>query len=213
MSASPSPWRLFHEALASPRGLGRRSLLALLGIVMGYSSVIAMLNVGSNATGEAMSIFKDVGTDVLVVQFSFAPQAPTPISAPLGTESLFRDVTSLGHLAVLGLYSVPMAFYGCTSNVSTVGASAGLAIAAGLRPREGRFPSYLDDHDIRMVVGVTIAGTLGTPSDPLHLGEQLMINDYLLRMTGILQPQISAALLLFVANDSLFVPVPGMSRL
>ncbi|HCE5456591.1 TPA: ABC transporter permease, partial [Pseudomonas aeruginosa] len=50
MSASPSPRQLLHEALASLRGLGRRSLLALLGIVMGCSSVIAMLNIGSNAT-------------------------------------------------------------------------------------------------------------------------------------------------------------------
>lgn len=72
MSASPSPRQLLHEALASLRGLGRRSLLALLGIVMGCSSVIAMLNIGSNATDEAMSIFKDMGTDTLVVQFPFA---------------------------------------------------------------------------------------------------------------------------------------------
>ncbi|MEM8175956.1 hypothetical protein Q4R57_20265, partial [Morganella morganii] len=42
---SPSPRQLLHEALASLRGLGRRSLLALLGIVMGCSSVIAMLNI------------------------------------------------------------------------------------------------------------------------------------------------------------------------
>ncbi|EIU2923952.1 ABC transporter permease, partial [Pseudomonas aeruginosa] len=101
MSASPSPRQLLHEALASLRGLGRRSLLALLGIVMGCSSVIAMLNIGSNATDEAMSIFKDMGTDTLVVQFPFAPQAPMPMPASLDTEPLLRDVAGLEHLAAL----------------------------------------------------------------------------------------------------------------
>lgn len=204
MSSSPSPRQLLHEALASLRGLGRRSLLALLGIVMGCSSVIAMLNIGSNATDEAMSIFKDMGTDTLVVQFPFAPQAPMP---------LLRDVAGLEHLAALGLYSAPVTFHGRTSNASIVGASAGLAAAARLRLREGRFLSRFDDHDTYVVVGATIAEALGAPGDPLRLGEQLTVNDYLFRVIGILQPQASAALLPFAANDSLFVPAPGMPRL
>ncbi len=213
MSASPSPRQLLHEALASLRGLGRRSLLALLGIVMGCSSVIAMLNIGSNATDEAMSIFKDMGTDTLVVQFPFAPQAPMPMPASLDTEPLLRDVAGLEHLAALGLYSAPVTFHGRTSNASIVGASAGLAAAARLRLREGRFLSRFDDHDTYVVVGATIAEALGAPGDPLRLGEQLTVNDYLFRVVGILQPQASAALLPFAANDSLFVPAPGMPRL
>ncbi|EJS3675419.1 TPA: ABC transporter permease, partial [Pseudomonas aeruginosa] len=213
MSASPSPRQLLHEALASLRGLGRRSLLALLGIVMGCSSVIAMLNIGSNATDEAMSIFKDMGTDTLVVQFPFAPQAPMPMPASLDTEPLLRDVAGLEHLAALGLYSAPVTFHGRTSNASIVGASAGLAAAARLRLREGRFLSRFDDHDTYVVVGATIAEALGAPGDPLRLGEQLTVNDYLFRVIGILQPQASAALLPFAANDSLFVPAPGMPRL
>ncbi|TEF02455.1 ABC transporter permease [Pseudomonas aeruginosa] len=213
MSASPSPRQLLHEALASLRGLGRRSLLALLGIVMGCSSVIAMLNIGSNATDEAMSIFKDMGTDTLVVQFPFAPQAPMPMPASLDTEPLLRDVVGLEHLAALGLYSAPVTFHGRTSNASIVGASAGLAAAARLRLREGRFLSRFDDHDTYVVVGATIAEALGAPGDPLRLGEQLTVNDYLFRVIGILQPQASAALLPFAANDSLFVPAPGMPRL
>ncbi|CDO79239.1 putative permease of ABC transporter [Pseudomonas aeruginosa] len=180
---------------------------------MGCSSVIAMLNIGSNATDEAMSIFKDMGTDTLVVQFPFAPQAPMPMPASLDTEPLLRDVAGLEHLAALGLYSAPVTFHGRTSNASIVGASAGLAAAARLRLREGRFLSRFDDHDTYVVVGATIAEALGAPGDPLRLGEQLTVNDYLFRVVGILQPQASAALLPFAANDSLFVPAPGMPRL
>lgn len=84
-----------------------------------------------------------------------------PMPASLDTEPLLRDVAGLEHLAALGLYSAPVTFHGRTSNASIVGASAGLAAAARLRLREGRFLSRFDDHDTYVVVGATIAEALG----------------------------------------------------
>ncbi len=42
----PSPFQLLTESIHSLRLLGRRSLLALLGIVVGSASIIALLNIG-----------------------------------------------------------------------------------------------------------------------------------------------------------------------
>lgn len=64
-----------------------------------------------------------------------------------------------------------------------------------------------------MVVGATAAETPGVSDDSLRLGEQLAVNDYLLRVIGIPQPQASVALLSFAANDSSFVLAPSMLRL
>ena len=41
--------QLLHEAFVSLRTLGKRSILALLGIVIGSSSVVALINIGHNA--------------------------------------------------------------------------------------------------------------------------------------------------------------------
>ncbi|MFN2739080.1 ABC transporter permease, partial [Escherichia coli] len=87
------------------------------------------------------------------------------------TEPLLPDVAGLEHLGVLGLCPAPLTFHGRTSNASIVGASAGLAAAARLRLREGRFLSRFDDHDTYVVVGARIAEALGAPGDPLRLGE------------------------------------------
>ena len=61
--------QLLHEAFVSLRTLGKRSVLALLGIVIGSSSVVALINIGHNAAVDAAMIFKDMGTDTLVAQF------------------------------------------------------------------------------------------------------------------------------------------------
>lgn len=61
--------QLLHEAFVSLRTLGKRSILALLGIVIGSSSVVALINIGNNAAVDAAMIFKDMGTDTLIAQF------------------------------------------------------------------------------------------------------------------------------------------------
>ncbi|TBU96781.1 ABC transporter permease, partial [Stutzerimonas kirkiae] len=57
------------ESLDSLRRLGRRAMLALLGIAVGCAAVIALLNIGHNAANEAISTFKGLGTNTLVATF------------------------------------------------------------------------------------------------------------------------------------------------
>ena len=47
-----------------------RSLLAMLGIVVGSGAVVALLSCGHMATDEALSHFKSLGTDVIALGVS-----------------------------------------------------------------------------------------------------------------------------------------------
>ena len=49
------------DALDSFRTLSRRSALALLGIVIGSASIVAIINIGHNAGLDAASIFQGMG--------------------------------------------------------------------------------------------------------------------------------------------------------
>ena len=51
---------LAYEAVANIMAVAQRSILALLGIVIGTASVIAMLNVGHNAEVESIRQFKSM---------------------------------------------------------------------------------------------------------------------------------------------------------
>lgn len=77
--------QLLHEAFVSLRTLGKRSILALLGIVIGSSSVVALINIGHNASVDAAMIFKDMGTDTLIAQFP--PRAPALCRCPPASTS------------------------------------------------------------------------------------------------------------------------------
>ena len=55
------------EAISSLSASMQRSLLALIGIVIGISSVIAMISVGTIVRSEAARQFQELGTDILTV--------------------------------------------------------------------------------------------------------------------------------------------------
>ncbi|WP_085597764.1 MULTISPECIES: ABC transporter permease [unclassified Pseudomonas] len=205
--------QLLHEAFVSLRTLGKRSVLALLGIVIGSSSVVALINIGHNAAEDAAAIFQDMGTDTLVARFPGNGDTRTPMPEALDAQALKQAVPSLLEVAPIALLSGPVVFNGRTANASLVGATTGLAAAMRLHLREGRFLSDFDQGETYAVVGHQIAQILGTPGQPLRPGERIRINDYLFLVIGILQSQPNAVLVPVQANDSVFLPLSGMRRI
>ena len=200
------PADLLCEALVGLRTLGKRSLLALLGIVMGSASVIALINIGNNAASEAEALFKGMGVDTLVLRFSEQPRA-------LDTVRLHEMLPQLRSIAPIAQASVSLVFRGQAVHASLVGSHAALADAMRLTLREGRFFSDFDQFATFAVVGHQLAQELSAGGVPLQVGDQVRVNDYLYQVLGILQDQPDGLLMPIRASASLFVPLPGMARL
>jgi putative ABC transport system permease protein len=212
LKVEQSASQLLHEAFVSLRTLGKRSILALLGIVIGSSSVVALINIGHNAAEDAAAIFQDMGTDTLAVQFPDASANRNPMPPTLDIERLYRQLPGLMHIAPVALFSGPVVYQGRTSNANLVGSTAQLAEAMRLQLREGRFLSEFDAGETYAVVGEHIAQALSQPNAPLRLGDRIRINDYLFQVIGILRDQPAAVLIPVQTNESLFIPLPGMRR-
>ena len=213
LKVEQSASQLLHEAFVSLRTLGKRSILALLGIVIGSSSVVALINIGHNAAEDAAAIFQNMGTDTLVARFPASADSRTPLPAALDTRALSQAVPSLVNFAPTVLLSATLIRNGRSANASVVGATAELAPAMRLQLREGRFLSDFDQNEIYAVVGHQVAQTLGAAGAPLQLGDRVRINDYLFLVIGILQNQPSAVLVPIQANDSVFLPQGSMRRI
>lgn len=205
--------QLLHEAFVSLRTLGKRSVLALLGIVIGSSSVVALINIGHNAAVDAALIFKDMGTDTLIAQFPAKGSGNTPMRASLDLEAVRRAVPGIAHIGALSLFSGPIVFHGRSANANFVGATPDIKDAMRLAVREGRFLSRFDAGETYGVIGDQVAQALGAPGDPLRLGDRVRINDYLFLVVGILHNQPRAMLMPVQANESLFIPAEGMRRI
>ncbi|MCE4052940.1 ABC transporter permease [Pseudomonas sp. Au-Pse12] len=212
LKVEQSASQLLHEAFVSLRTLGKRSILALLGIVIGSSSVVALINIGHNAAEDAAAIFQDMGTDTLAVQFPDSSANRNPMPPTLDIERLYRQLPGLMHIAPVALFSGPVVYQGRTSNANLVGSTAQLAEAMRLQLREGRFLSEFDAGETYAVVGEHIAQALSQPDAPLRLGDRIRINDYLFQVIGILRDQPAAVLIPVQTNESLFIPLPGMRR-
>lgn len=205
--------QLLHEAFISLRTLGKRSILALLGIVIGSSSVVALINIGHNAAVDAALIFKDMGTDTLVAQFPPKGNSPIPMRASLDLAAVRQAVPGIAHIGALSLFSGPVVFHGRTANANYVGTTPDIKDAMRIIVREGRFLSAFDTHETYGVIGDQLAQALGAPGDPVKLGDRVRINDYLFLVVGILQHQPRALLMPIQANESLFIPAEGMRRI
>ncbi len=204
--------QLLHEAFVSLRTLGKRSILALLGIVIGSSSVVALINIGHNAAVDAAMIFKDMGTDTLVAQFPSKGNNNVPMPTRLDLDAVRQAVPGIAQIGALTLFSGPIVFHGRTANANYAGSTPGLQAAMRLVVQEGRFLSSFDANETYAVIGAQLAQALGAPGDPLKLGERVRINDYLFLVVGILQRQPRAMLMPVQANESLFIPAEGMRR-
>lgn len=205
--------QLLHEAFVSLRTLGKRSILALLGIVIGSSSVVALINIGHNAAVDAAMIFKDMGTDTLVVQFPAKGSNNVSMRTRLDLDAVRQAVPGIAHIGALTLFSGPIVFHGRTVNANFVGSTADIQHAMRLPLREGRFLSPFDANETYGVIGDQLAEALSAPGDPLQLGDRVRINDYLFLVVGILRDQPRAMLMPVQANESLFVPADGMRRI
>ncbi|KAA0947751.1 MULTISPECIES: ABC transporter permease [unclassified Pseudomonas] len=205
--------QLLHEALVSLRTLGKRSILALLGIVIGSSSVVALINIGHNAAEDAAMIFKDMGTDTLVAQFP--PKGSSSVSMPpsLDLEAVRKAVPEIAHIGAISSFSGPVVFQGRTANAGLIGSTPDLKDAMRLSLREGRFLSKFDAGETYAVIGDQTAQALSVPGDPLQLGDHERINDYLFLIVGILHNQPRSMLIPVQANESLFIPAQGMRRI
>lgn len=205
--------QLLHEAFVSLRTLGKRSILALLGIVIGSSSVVALINIGHNAAVDAAMIFKDMGTDTLIAQFPPKGGSSSPMPARLDLDAVHQAVPGVAHIGALTLFSGPIVFHGRTVNTNFVGSTPDIKDAMRLALQQGRFLSSFDANETYGVIGAQVAEALGAPGDPLQLGDRVRINDYLFLIVGILQGQPRAMLMPVQANESLFIPAEGMRRI
>lgn len=204
----PSLRYILTEPLDNLRQLGRRALLAGLGIAVGCASVVALLNIGHNAAADAISVFKEMGSDMLVANFFEA-----------GTMRQRRNVATLDTLALNSavpgiLYAAPLIQSSADvrlnrRNYSTivVGSSAELAPVLELHMAQGRFLTRYDRQSTYVVLGAKAAVELGA-----SLGSRIQLGGYLFEVVGVLQSRGQNPLLPVPVDEVILLPIEGMRR-
>ena len=200
------------EAIANLLGAKQRTALALIGIVIGTGSVIAMINIATIVKAEALRQFKDMGTDILTIQPPYSESDAAGIG-PEDVPGLLREATGLVSVAAIASGGATLSFQGHTGSGGLLATTAALADLAKLRLAAGRFISDHDGYQHFCVLGSGLRTSFGSAGPAPGVGNSVRIGDYIFTIVGVLEPAAHNPMVPFSLDESVYVPLESRRRL
>jgi putative ABC transport system permease protein len=174
------------EALTSLTTSKQRTLLALIGIVIGIGSVIGMISIGSIVQNEALKQFKEMGIDIISVRKEHGGKREGGL--------LFKDIVELvQHVKTVkevAPYLTSSVSYGQgkkTEMIEMMGATETFFRLNKLRIREGRPITDLDENRYFCVIGHDSVQSLRKFGISQPLGSQIALGKRIYTIVGVLE--------------------------
>jgi putative ABC transport system permease protein len=177
-----------------------RTLLTMLGIIIGVGAVILMVAIGSGAQGQIRSQIQGLGTNLIVIAPGTSNQGGVSRGAGSFNRLNVEDVEKLERESVLlsgvsPVITTGSQVIGGQGNWRTRinGVSTDYALIRDWQTTSG---SFFDDSDQRSmrrvaVIGATVARQLWPDSDPV--GEQIQLRNVPFQVIGVLAPKGQSA--------------------
>jgi putative ABC transport system permease protein len=199
------------EALTNLFSAKMRSLLAILGILVGTGSVVALISSSQLATDHALEQFKKLGTNLLAVMITPAQQNSSSSDQPRSitmadVKSLQKQVPQLEKVVPYTTIYQNIYFQDLQFNGQILGATEALADIVKLTIHEGRFVSFLDRNSLFCVIGHDIAEEIRSKGiDPIN--KQISIGNQLLTIIGVADEWEPNLFLFANINEGVIVPL------
>src|SRR5579872_5789935 len=197
-----------HEGLLNLFASKLRSILALLGILVGSASVVSMMLGGELATHEALKQFKTLGTDLLAVSINdaSAQSEQNNLSLQEANHILNSDKNIVAIAPYTQLYH-PVQFNGHDINGGVLGVTESFADIFHTKIAMGRFISDLDRYESFCVIGNGIYQQIKryTLADPV--GQQIQIGKNILTIIGVLKPWPENSFVYASVDNSVILPI------
>jgi len=197
------------EASRSLYANKQRTILALIGIIIGIGSVISLVSIGKIVTAEATRQFRELGTDLARLRFRLDSQ-----DGVLKSPSFIQGVVSEPCLRYVAPYlrgqydtqdnNVELGVFGITQSFATV---------SKLALQSGRFISDLDGTQSFVVLGANIPAALQWKGElSSFLGREVLINGQAFTVIGVLKPTESMKSINLKLNQTFFIPIKTQLR-
>ena len=202
------------EAVASLWAAKQRSLLALIGIVIGIGSVIAMLSVGTIAKRQALEQFRALGTDYLIIQaYGVAPGAASGIRLA-DAEGLPGGAASIAAVAPWSHGYGEVVYAGKkVDDVPVLGVTGSFLELNRLPLADGRAISDLDVRRGHCVVGARVAAALRRAGSEALVGDRIRLRDRICTIVGVLDAAPRWGMQPFAADRTVLIPFSTAQRM
>lgn len=190
-----------------------RSTLALLGVLVGTASVVAMVLGGELATNEALKEFKSLGTDLLAITInssseetsSFTGKAEN-ITLKQVNQLMLADPGILESAAYTQLFN-PIIYQGQTVNGMILGVTDSFADIVKIKLTSGRFVSTFDGYQFYCVVGRELYNEMKKISYKEPLGQPIQIGKNMFVIVGIADEWPENSFVYANINNTIMIPL------
>ncbi|MHB8121917.1 MAG: ABC transporter permease [Desulfuromonadaceae bacterium] len=212
------------EAVRSLLSSKQRTVLALIGIVIGIGSVIAMVSIGKIVQEESLRQFKEMGTDVLTIESQFGgdEQSAGELRARSAPKSKIKlaDVLAIpaecpGISAVApSVRGNGEASYGGKKlqNAGMIGVTESFLGINKLKISHGRFVSDLDAHNQFCTIGSMVAAEMRTLGSGDVIGKKLRVGQNLYTVVGVTTEVLEGGMRRFQPNETIYVHITSALR-
>ncbi|MDO8728435.1 MAG: ABC transporter permease [bacterium] len=195
-----------------------RSLLTMLGIVIGIGSVIAMIALGQGASGSITSSIEGLGSNLLTIIPGALEPGRGQVSSGRGSaetlknddEDVIRKISGVLYVSPELNRRFQIIAAGNNTNSTIIGITSDYAVVHNTSPRQG---SVITDANVRSVAKVTVLGPnvasdLFGEMDPV--GKSIRINSINFKVIGVLESKGGSG---FASpDDAVFVPLSTMQK-
>lgn len=196
-----------------------RSILALLGILVGTASVVAMVSGGELATNEAIKQFKILGTDLLAITLSDSSkeekkESVTQENLTVEQANSFPALdANIVDVAPFSQVYNPAQFNGHQLNGTVIGVTDGFQRVAHVELAKGRFVSTLDGYGFYCVIGHSIYEEIKKYSFTDPVGQQIQVGKDIFTIVGIAKSWPENSFVYANVNSAIMVPILAASSI
>jgi putative ABC transport system permease protein len=205
-------YRLFIEALENLNANKMRSILTVLGIVIGVAAVIAMLSIGRGAQTSLTSRIESMGTNLVYVTPGSTSEGGVRSASGSASTLTLDDAEALADLsdveAVASQTSniVQVVYQGQNTNTRLMGVTPGYETVSSLTLEDGEFISDSDQkaRSLVVVLGSSVAEDLFGGTGGV-VGQKVRLNGQPYKVIGVLASKGGTGFM--NQDDQVFIPL------
>lgn len=205
-------YRLLIEAIDSLSANKMRSMLTILGIVIGVAAVIAMLSIGRGAEASITSQIESIGTNLIYVTAGSSSENGVRSAAGSAATLTIDDANQLAGLENVVVVApqtesfVQMVYQGQNTNTRLMGVTSSYQDLGSMTLADGEFISDTDqaNRSLVVVLGSSVAETLFGTTDGV-VGQKVRMNGQPFKVIGVLESKGGTGFM--NQDDQVFVPL------
>ncbi len=181
--------RFFIDAIQSLNSNKLRTILTMLGIVIGVAAVVSMMAIGKGAQSSITNTIQSLGTNLIFVSrdSTVSNAAPLTLMDSKAIESSMDTSTSIAAVAPQVQMNTTVVVSGTSTNIQLIGTSPSYPTVRNVSLSSGSFftPADYDESASVAVIGSQVVTNL-FPKTPQVVGQKITMGNNVFTVIGVI---------------------------